>query len=427
MKSSFSTTGLMSVLLCGVVALQVSGAPPKSTGVKPGVRGLLKMEQEYVATLGGDDSPLKSGMKVDIYLQAGKKFDQVEITDLLPGKEKNSLKVIACKSTKGAKQKIQANTLLHIATENNGFDIVQDPSTKAFLALDLARRDELTKKRLEKQGHQLWQDSSDAERKDAIEDAKKLFEKAKELFPDHQFQLEETEFFLFFTDMPANQIAGYVSSLDAMYRQLCVAFGVRPGKNIWKGKCPILAFLERDDFQKFEMSAMNNPDTKRAQGLHHGMSDGRVVVTVYRGNSPAYFATILVHETAHGFVHRLRSIVHITGWLNEGIADWIAGVAVPANDAVSRRQTSAIAQMRSSSSMGGFFDPEKTFDATDYGIASSLTQFMLQSDSNLYRAFLMGIKDGYSIEESLKLTYNCTPADLVQSFGESIGVPDLRP
>ena len=77
--------------------------------------------------------------------------------------------------------------------------------------------------------------------------------------------------------------------------------------------------------------------------------------------------------------------------------------------------------------MGGFFDEDKKFNQTEYGIASNLTQFMLQTDPNLYRAFLIAIKDGYSIEEALKLTYECTPVELVQSFGNSIGVANLQP
>lgn len=402
-------------------------APPKPTAIKPGIRALLKLEQDYIATLTGDEAALKRGQKVDIYLQSGKRFDGVEITELQPGKQKNSFKMLGCTSSKGAKQKIQANTISHIATEGSGFDVVQDSATKAFLALDLSRRDEQAKDRLANSGHSLWEEPSEDDRKEAIENSKKLFEKAKELFPDHDFRFQETEFFLFFTDMPADQIAGYIANLDTMYRQLCLAFGVLPGKNIWKGKCPVIAFLDSDAFRQFEAVGMNNPSAQGAQGLCHSSSNGDVVITVYRGNDPAYFATVLVHETAHGFVHRFRSNVHIVSWLNEGIADWIAGVAVPASNAVARRQSDSIALMRANGTMGGFFEPGKRLSSTEYGTASNLTQFMLQIDSNLYRAFLMAIKDGYSLEEALKLTYEISPQELVHNFGVSIGINELRP
>jgi len=421
---------LLLVLPVGLLSINGFAAPPKapkSVVVKQGIRPLLQIEKDYVAALTGDDARLKPGMKVSVYLQSGKRFEDVEITEVQPGKVKNSFKLLAVVNGKGSKQKIQPSTLLSITADDLEYDIVQDPSTKAYLALDLALRDEQSKSRLAKSGHSLWDTPSDDVRKSTIDDAHALFEKAKLLFPDHNWMLQETEFFLFYTDMPPDQIAGYLANLDAMYRQMSVAFGVLPGRNIWRGKCPVIAFLDADAFRRFEAQVMQNPVPNAVQGLHHGYSDGKVVITVYRGNDPAYFATVLVHETAHGFVHRLRSNVNIVPWLNEGIADWIAGVAVPASGEVPRRQSDAIAQMRSNGSMGGLFDEGKRLTSTDYGTASSLTQFMLQTDSNLYRAFLDAIKDGYSIEEALKLTYNCTPQELVNRFGQSLGIPDLRP
>jgi hypothetical protein len=415
------------IILSGHAERDTSGAPAKVQGVKLGIRTLLKIEQDYIAPLGGDEPPLKKEMKLDLYLQSGKKLDGVEMTDLQLGKPKNSFKFLSCTLAKGGKQKLAANTLLHIVAEDRVFDVVQDPSTKAFVLLDLTRRDELAKARLAKTGHMLWEEPSREERDETMDEAKKLFKRAQELFPNREFLMQETEFYLFFTDMPVEQVAGYVANLDTMYRQLCLAFGILPDKNIWKGKCPILAFLDAEMFHQFEATVMNNPNSKGAQGLHHGSNDGSVVVTVYRGNDPAYFAATLVHETAHGFVHRLRSNVDIIGWLNEAIAEWITGVSVPATNAVSRRQSDGIAFMRTNHSMGGFFEPEKRLTPIEYGIASSLTEFMLQSDSNLYRAFLMAIKDGYSLEESLKLTYDCTPGELIHSFGNSIGIPDLTP
>lgn len=428
MKSSSKLCGLLVVTyLVGLLVSQGRAAPAKVHGVKLGIRTLLKIEQQYIASLSDDDGPLKKGDKVDIYLQSGKKIADAVISEIQLGKPKDSFKFLSWTLPKGGKQKMAANTLLHIATEDNIYDVVQDPANKAFVLLDPVRRDELARERLAKTGHELWEEPSQEEREETIEKARELFKKTQELFPDRQFHLQETEFYLFFTDMPVEQVAGYVANLDSMYRQLCLAFGILPDKNIWKGKCPILAFVNADQYHQFEAELMNYPDSAGTQGLYHGASDGRVVVAVFSGKDPAQFGAVLVHETAHGFVHRLRSNVDIVGWINEGIAEWITGVVVPASNVVARRQSDAMVLLRTKHSMDGFFTPDKRLTSTDYGIASSLTEFMLQTDPNLYRAFLMAIKDGYSLENALKLTYDCTPAELVQSFGNSIGVPDLAP
>ncbi|HEY0982141.1 hypothetical protein [Schlesneria sp.] len=429
MAKSKAVRACVASLTAGAVlfCLTADSAPPKLRGVKLGTRALLKLEQEYIAPLGTDESPLSKGMKADLYLQTGKKLEQVEITELLPGKQKNTLKILGITLPKGGKQKIPATNLAHLATEDKVFDVVQDPSAKSFFLLDLARRDELAQARLSRTGHALWDDPSDEERAESIEKSKELFKEARKLFPGHNFLMQETEFYLFFTDLPAEQIAGYLNNLDTMYRQLCLAFGILPDKNIWKGKCPVLAFANAEMYHHFEATVMKNPKSEGTQGLHHGSYDGSVVIVIWIGKDPAYFAATLVHETAHGFVHRMRSNVHIVPWLNEGIAEWIAGVAVPGTPAVARRQSDGIAFLRMNRTMGGFFQKVDGLTPTDYGIASSLTEFMLQTDANLYRAFLTAIKDGYPLDEALKLTYDCTPEVLVESFGNSIGVPDLQP
>lgn len=434
MKFASVAVRICLVVVAGIGAVTVSrvtslfGAPGKPTGVKAGIRAMIKMEEEYIAQLSGDDAVLKPGTKINVFLQSGKKYEDVELTELQPGKEKNSFKVLGCTSGKGQKQKLQASTLTHIATENGGFDVVQDAATKAFYALDLSQRDKAAEARLGTQRQSLWPEISKDERDKAIEDAKSYFKKCSDLFPGRNFLFQETEFYLFYTDMPQNQVAPYVANLDAMYRQLCTIFGVPPGKNIWKGKCPVLAFVEKEMYYRFERDVMNNPNAEGSAGLHHGFGDGRVVVTCCRGNDPAFFAHVLVHETAHGFLHRFRSNVHIKSWINEGIADWVAEVVVQGSVFTSRRQSDAIANMRRTGTMGNdFFRDQGNIDGDQYGVASSLAEFMIETNPNLYRAFLLGIKEGYSIEESLKLTYGGTPADLVQSYGRSIGVPNLKP
>lgn len=228
--------------------------------------------------------------------------------------------------------------------------------------------------------------------------------------------------------MPVNQVGGYIANLDAMYRELSKAFGVPKDKNIWLGKCVVLTFVEPEAFANFEQTYMKNGDVAGAQGLCHSYSDGRVIMSCYRGNNPAYFGTLLVHETSHGFLHRLRSTVHIPSWINEGIAEWVAGVAVPSSNEVQRRQAAAVGRMRGTNSMGGtFFDKDGRIDSWQYGVASSLTHAMLSLDPLRYRAFIMGIKDGLDPFESLKDAYGMSPADLVQYYGQSVGIVDLMP
>ncbi len=47
--------------------------------------------------------------------------------------------------------------------------------------------------------------------------------------------------------------------------------------------------------------------------------------------------------------------------------------------------------------------------------------------SHRYRDFIEGIKLGLPWEDALKKAYGLTPADLVRLYGQTIGIPDLRP
>ncbi|HEV3415714.1 MAG TPA: hypothetical protein VG056_02840, partial [Pirellulales bacterium] len=62
-----------------------------------------------------------------------------------------------------------------------------------------------------------------------------------------------------------------------------------------------------------------------------------------------------------------------------------------------------------------------------YGIASSLTTFMVRADQKKYVAFINGIKEGKTWQESLKDSYNATPEQLVTEYGRAIGIPGLQP
>jgi hypothetical protein len=173
---------------------------------------------------------------------------------------------------------------------------------------------------------------------------------------------------------------------------------------------------------------MNNPQTQGIAGLNHQFSDGRVLTSVYRGNDPVFFASLLVHETSHGFLHRIRSSGRIPPWMNEGLAEWIAQVVVPQSDVVQGRFSEALPILRSQGSLGGdFLDDSGRIESWQYGASAVLTQFLISTDANAYRAMITAIKEGYTWQEALDVTFGLKPEELAFAFGRSIGIPQLRP
>jgi hypothetical protein len=414
---------------CGVPLCGIQAAPPKRvTHARAEPRALLNFETEYLASLDEADSKIKVGTIVDLVLSSGKRMEAMEIANIQRGKEKQTFRTLSVKGAKSSLQKFTGAKLMQVQAHGEDFDVALEPSTKTYVLLDGEKRNSVAAARLKKRGRKLWKEPTREQAAKAVEEHKELFSKIAARFTDRAFHLHETKFFLFYTDMPAEQVGGYIAELDSMYQNLCVAFGIPPDKNIWLGKCGVIAFQDRGTFQQFESELMDNADTKGVQGLSHGMGNGKVLTTCYRGNSATHFASVLVHETAHGFVHRFRSSADVPGWINEGIADWIAGMVVTSSDTVENRQSMAVLRMRTNGSMGGdFLDGSAQLDGWQYGVASSLTQFMVTENPNQYRAFLTAIKEGFTWEQSLKMTFGVTPSELAEAYGQSIGIQGLKP
>jgi hypothetical protein len=416
--------GLMLVWLVAATAL----AAPRISGVKSVPRAILKLEQDYVTPLGTADSPLQAGSIVDVQLMSGRRHEGLEVADIQLVKGGPAFRLISFKPAKGTSSRIASTMLYQIRTADRVFDVVSDPATRSWLLLDQTKRDEVASARLQSQRHKLWETPGEEDVRDALTFYEELFQKAREMFPAQRFARVETKYFIFFTDMPQQQVAGYIANLDSMYDQLCLLFGLPKDTNIWVGKCPVIAFANQGMFQQFEAQQMKVRDTTGVAGLNHSWSDGRVVTICTRGDDPVFFAVVLVHETSHGFLHRIRSSSDIPPWMNEGIADWIAGVVVPQSDHVSSRMAEALPQIRATGSLGGnFLVDDGRIDRWQYGVAATLTQFLLSTDANAYRALITGIKEGYSWQQALELTYGVTSAELATAYGRQIGLPNLRP
>jgi len=258
----------------------------------------------------------------------------------------------------------------------------------------------------------------------AIEEHKQMIAKVKELIPG--MELYETHEFMFLSNMPRNQVIPYATSLDKMYDLMCTMYRIKKGTPIWRGKCLVVAFLNQAEFQAFEAKFFQAGSVEGIYGLCHQSGTGRVVISCYRGNDPNNFGQMLVHETSHGFIFRYRTLHEIPSWVNEGMAEWIGQALVPANTAVKMKERQALQLMQATGSLNGLFSADP-IQGVHYGMASSLTSFLIQTDRKKYADFVDGIKQGIPWEESLKQAYKSTPEQLVSAYGRAIGIPGLQP
>ena len=171
---------------------------------------------------------------------------------------------------------------------------------------------------------------------------------------------------------------------------------------------------------------MHNTDAGTSLGMCHGFGNGHVHIAFYRQPNDEDFAGLLVHEAAHGFLHRYRDSPHIVSWLNEGLAEYVAGLMVPGHqdprDVL--EQTQRILKFRGS--LGGLFGDGR-IDGWQYPVAQTLITFMIETDRDRFKAMVNAIKDGKPWREALEEDYGTTVERLTAGFGRALGLPGLRP
>jgi len=423
----FSGVALMSAGLC-IAATLSRAAPAQNRGktARAGVRTVLKSERDYL--VGAADSPLVAGAKVDLLFQNGKRLDGMVVTDVRSGTADGTLRSLGVKSSKGKRQNIRPDTVARILIARKPFDVLLDADSNEFVLLDLARRDEVVAERLRSSGQRLWSGPSQGGPYRTVAEYKRDYvDKVQALFRDQAFQLNETQYFLFYSNISPDQAEGVVADLDRMYVELGKLFGLLKETNIWRGKCVVLAFAEKSEFERCEVEVMGRPPNPTAQGLCHPFEDGKVVVTCYRGSDPNFFRSMLVHETTHGFVHLYRSNAGVPSWINEGLADWVANLVVSESTVVPRRQRDALAKARAMGSMGGMFNAQGNIDVWQYGLASGLTEFLIQTNLQAYGGLITLVKEGVTWQDALRELYGVTPEELAAEYGRSNGLAGLQP
>ncbi|QDU72109.1 hypothetical protein [Mucisphaera calidilacus] len=238
--------------------------------------------------------------------------------------------------------------------------------------------------------------------------------------------LQETDYFLLYTDLPGREARNWAGLLDRMYGRLCRLFEVERGRNLFRGKCLIVVFREPEMYVRYhaELYGLNAASTA---GLCRMFGDGYVKVSFYRQGNEHDFAYVLVHETVHAFLHRYESPALIANWVNEGLAELIASEMVGGSDLDEARwSASTWPILRRYRSLNGMMWAAN-IEGWQYGAAHRLTEFMVRQDRKRYGAFIGGMKSGLSWEESLQDRYGSSVQRLVGAWGASLGLSDLRP
>lgn len=265
-----------------------------------------------------------------------------------------------------------------------------------------------------------WPDLTQAEQNAAIitmrQEAMKILEQVgMDIAP------VETEYFLFYSDMPRRESAKWARQLDHMYTRLTQIFHLEDGKNLFWGKAVIFVFNEQDTFRLVEAQAFNYLSGLRVAGLCH-MRGPMVFVNFYRQTDDYEFAAVLVHETSHGFMHRFLTPKRLPTWANEGFADYLASVSFSNSPVDRNRRQSALKFVRNGGDVAAVLNMsylDETWpgpDSVGYPVSYLLVSLMIMDRPRRFGDWVKAVKHGKDWRQALVEDFGVDEKTLIDRF-----------
>lgn len=280
---------------------------------------------------------------------------------------------------------------------------------------------------------QFWGELSDELMASSVEEIKvKMVEAQKTLNQRLPLYEDASDYFLFYSDLPAKEARQWAGLLDQMYEQLCKIFGLEKGRNIFRGRGLIIVFQHELDYHRYQVLVHGMTGSQGSLGLCRSYGNGHVEVTFFKQRDELDFARLLVHEAVHAFNHRYRSYPFLDSWINEGLAEHVASSLVDNSGFGESTHARAIdyglRSLRERRNFGGnSFFYASHIEGWQYPLAHMLTSFMIKQDGKRYQAFINAIKDGKNWDDAMEEDYGVPLEDLVDAFGRSLKIRDLKP
>jgi hypothetical protein len=231
-----------------------------------------------------------------------------------------------------------------------------------------------------------------------------------------KFATLKTHHFIIFTNWDPREYNFLKENCENAYTAVSRQFDIPVSENVFVGLLPVFMFNTKEQFIKYanDFDKFEVPGTWL--GYYSGKTDGSghmvmwKPVTKKRGSveqAELGWAHTLTHEFTHAFVARYRSNQRIPRWLNEGLAEVIAGIPFP------RQGTHLYAKMMAGKSFPfqDLFDDNKLPPGSMYPVMQTMVEALIQEDRKAFLKMFDDIKDGMDPQEAMRKNYHAGYAD----------------
>jgi len=227
----------------------------------------------------------------------------------------------------------------------------------------------------------------------------------------------ETSHYLIFSDADEKVTRQFKVWSEALYRSLLQQFRLPSTARVWDGKCMLLLFNRRRDFETYAFRV----DGSRAQNAgayfaveNHGPNHPALVhmCLPIETTEARRLQELFAHEGTHAFFELYKTPGRLPLWLHEGLAEYMTTVndegLRPPKWMMGRRvaQSGRSIQRMFTVPVGG------ELTVPEYGAAFTLVDFLLKTGRPKFKAFIDNLKDGKPQEEALQEAYSFGLADL---------------
>ncbi|MCA9065813.1 MAG: hypothetical protein KDA96_22250, partial [Planctomycetaceae bacterium] len=169
--------------------------------------------------------------RVDVYLNSGRSFANVLISDVEFGSHPEGFVSIRGATPDGKTSTYRALTIRDLTFDGVPLDLTYDAVRKES-AVDQVKRETRIREsrenelRLASQGFHLHPRRTDAEQQQSLKQNQEFAESVKAFFPELPIRTLEREYFLVVTDIPSERGDVHFQYLDELYDEMCKSFGV---------------------------------------------------------------------------------------------------------------------------------------------------------------------------------------------------------
>ena len=362
---------------------------------------------------------------VAIKLRSGRFIAKVVLDELQFDRKQNGLKFLKYRSETGRTSTVKVEDIYMFWVGRQRFHLRYFPPTRQLFVINAVAADAAAESRLAAQGKKIREQADEEQQAEATAEHLRFLEDAAETLKDAgPFHIIETESTLLFTDYPAAATGGLRVFVDKLNGQLNQMFGLPQGDSIWRGKAILAVFSTPARFAAFEEQVMNNPNHGGRAGVRGGAK--RFLQTAIAKNLDGNIARGLSWGYSLGFAGRLHSNANTVPWMNMGIANAVQFAIIPDRKRQSTQRSNVTRQLRNAGSMLGLLGATK-LDQERWPMCGQLVQFLVQSDPIAFSQMFRDVKLGVPMEEALQQNFGMDEAALAARFGQSLGVPGLRP